>query len=100
MLWMRSASARTDERGIWLGNLHCLCDLANFLAYEQWLKLAFLRQPTRPANDTASTAGTASTMPGAMMEQSGTIAPPTQRDLSRTTVTSVTGNACFLGIYL
>lgn len=45
-----AASARPDERGVGLGDLHCFRDLANFLRSEQWLNslnVTFLRQPTR-----------------------------------------------------
>jgi hypothetical protein len=47
---VRATSARTDERGIWLGNPHRFRYLANFLRSEQRLNIlnvTFLRQPTR-----------------------------------------------------
>ena len=47
---MRSASARTDERGVGLGNVHRFCDFANSFASQQRLNslnVAFLSQPSR-----------------------------------------------------
>ena len=44
------ASPRADERGVGLGRLPCVRDLANLLAFEQRLNslnVAFLCQPTR-----------------------------------------------------
>ena len=41
---MRTASARTDERGKRLGDLHCLLDLANFLTGERAMAEFFGRR--------------------------------------------------------